>query len=192
MNRKFLILAILLILIGILLAGFLVYKYITPAPQPPGSQNQITFPSSGTGTGNIPPGPSTAQMPVGTQSGNTIQVKDFIHNGETISDVENTGSYLLAGSLGYCLPNIKCTAATSTNFNIGFDSKAQAFTIALLKEPIGNARHEAEQFLISRLGIPAEELCSLNYYVGTTYFVNESYDSGNLGFSFCPGATKLP
>jgi hypothetical protein len=87
---------------------------------------------------------------------------------------------------------MKCTAATSTDYNIGYDGVAKSFTIALLKEPLGNSRKEAEQFLMTTLGITQQQMCSLNYYVGTTYFVNESYDSSNLGFSFCPGAVALP
>src|SRR3989338_6993533 len=41
---------------------------------------------------------STLSFP--TRSGASLTVKDFIHNGETVSDSQNPGSYVLAGSLG--------------------------------------------------------------------------------------------
>ncbi len=126
-------------------------------------------------------------------SGGTIVTNDFIHNGVTIPDAANSGRYLLAGNLGYCITDSqKCQAGAVTNFNVFYDSTAGSFTIALLKEPLGQVRLEAEQFLMQTLGITQEDMCRLNYYVGTTAHVNPYYDSKNLGFSFCPGATVLP
>jgi hypothetical protein len=132
-------------------------------------------------------------MSLGAQNGTVIVAKDFIHNGATISDTANTGRYLLAGNLEYCLSNPQqCQAAQATNFKIYYESVPQAFTIALTEEPIGQARLDAEQFMLITLGLTQQQMCSLHYYVGTTYWVNERYDDRNLGFSFCPGATVLP
>ena len=134
---------------------------------------------------------STLSFP--TRSGASLTVKDFIHNGETVSDSQNPGSYVLAGSLGYCLANGSCpSGASTTDFSISYNEKTHFFNIILLKEPLGEARFEAEQFLISRLGIDERQICSLDYFVGAPYWVNETYDDKNLGFSFCSGATKLP
>lgn len=121
-----------------------------------------------------------------------MPVSDFIDNGTTISDTENPGNYELAGSLGYCMPNTKCAATPTTDYNIGYERSSDTFTVALLKEPLGQVRSEAEQFLLSKLGITKSQLCGLKYYVGTTYYVNEQYDSQNLGFAGCPGAVALP
>ncbi|MBU6490888.1 hypothetical protein KGQ25_01895, partial [Patescibacteria group bacterium] len=105
----------------------------------------------------------------------------------------NPGRYLLAGNLGYCLSNPQqCQAAPSIGFNVYYNSGPQSFTVALTKEPIGQARLAMEQFMLTTLGLTQQQMCSLNYYIGTTYWVNAVYDNKNLGFSFCPGATQLP
>lgn len=128
-----------------------------------------------------------------TQSGETVTVNDFIRNGETVPDAVNPGSYILAGSLGYCLSDGSCpTGAKSDSFNVSYNEKTHFFNVILLTEPLGTGRLEAEQFIMARLGISEQQACSLNYYVGTPYWVNEAYAGKNLGFSFCPGATALP
>lgn len=128
-----------------------------------------------------------------TSNGYVVTVMDFVHNGETVSDVQNPGSYVLAGSLGYCLADGTCpSGASTTDFSISYNEKTHFFNIILLKEPLGAVRSLAEQFLAERLGLTGQQACSLNYYVGTPYWVNQSYDDKNLGFSFCAGATPLP
>lgn len=144
-----------------------------------------------------PPGSTitTAPQTIGIKvvNGGTLIAKDFLNNGETVADTQNQNNYYLAGPLGYCLPDGSCpSGASTTDFTITYNSKSSYFTIALRKEPLGSVRIEAEQFLLARLGITRQGMCNLNYYVGTTYWVNSIYDKGNLGFSFCPGATKLP
>ena len=138
-------------------------------------------------------GTSTATLSFPTPSGAIVTVKDFVHNGETVSDVENPGAYVLAGSVGYCLVDGKCPSGNpTTDFSVSYNENTHFFNIILLKEPLGATRLEAEQFLANRLGITGQEVCNLKYFVGTPYWVNETYDSKNLGFSFCPGATVLP
>jgi len=133
------------------------------------------------------------KMSLSIVGGGTIVTNDFIHNGETVVDVENPGSYQLAGSLGYCLANGTCpSGSATTDFSVSYSETTQSFNIVLLKEPLGAVRNTAEQFLGSRLGITANDLCRLNYYIGTSYQINSFYSGKNLGFSFCPGATVLP
>ena len=123
----------------------------------------------------------------------TVVMLDFLNNGTTAADLQNPGMYYVAGSPGYCLSDGTCPhGAAATDFNIAYDARAQFFNIALLGEPLGKVRAEAEQLMIKILGISQDQLCTLNYYVGTTYYVNEQYSGKNLGFSFCPGATVLP
>lgn len=125
--------------------------------------------------------------------GGTLAVKDFIHNGETVADMNTPGSYVLAGSLGYCLSDGTCPhGATSTQFAISYTAQTQSFNIMLLKAPLGVARKAAEQFLVNRLGVAGQKLCELHYFIGTSYQVSTTYTAKNLGFSFCPGATALP
>ena len=141
-------------------------------------------------SGSMASGQPTMTIP--THGGSAV-VEDFIHNGETWSDVVNPGSYILAGSTGYCLANGVCpSGATTTDFKITYESGTSFFNIVLLKEPLGAMRQEAERFLKSRLGLSEQNMCLLNYFVGTPYNVNPTYAGTNLGFSFCPGATVLP
>src|SRR3989344_5049120 len=91
---------------------------------------------------------STLSFP--TRSGASLTVKDFIRNGETVSDSQNPGSYVLAGSLGYCLANGSCpSGAATTDFSISYNEKTHFFNIILLKEPLGATRLEAELFFPS-------------------------------------------
>ena len=174
-------------IIVILLISGVAYYFLTKENPTITENTNTLLPQSGT---SVPV--TERNYTVSASDGSTIHTKDFVNNGETIPDVENKGTYLLAGTLGYCLPDIKCTAATTTDFNISYDSIEKGFTVALLTEPIGKARIKAEDFLRTRLGITNDELCRLKVYVGTTYWINEKYAAGNLGLSFCSGATQLP
>lgn len=125
--------------------------------------------------------------------GSTTVVYDFTANGITVPDPVNPGSYVLAGELGYCLEDGSCPNAGSINdFSIVFSEADQAFTVTLLAEPVGATRLAAEQYLLTQLGLPKEQACALRYHIGVPYWVNESFTGRNLGFSFCPGAIKLP
>lgn len=182
-------------IIGVIILAVIGFFVLHSSPQTTAPQQQsVTFPSSSTVTTSSSTAASGAStMLVGSLSGNAIVTSDFIHNGTTIPDTANAGHYLLAGNLGYCVSDPqKCQAGATTDFNVFYDSTNGAFTIALLKEPLGQVRAEMEQFLMQTLGITQEDMCRLNYYVGTTSNVNPRYDSKNLGFSFCPGATTLP
>ncbi len=145
--------------------------------------------ASGTATQQNPSG----FISVGTVDGQRLEVRDFLHNGVTISDTSNSGQYLLAGNLQSCvLRPEECQAGPPVNFNVYYNAKYDSFTIALLQEPLGLERALAEQFLRDTLGISNSSICRLKYYIGTTADINERYASKNIGFSFCPGATELP
>ncbi|MDO8593357.1 MAG: hypothetical protein Q7R59_00440 [bacterium] len=146
-----------------------------------------TEPSSATSS------PTGQRITLAAQNGGTVIANDFIHNGVTIPDTANAGRYLLAGNFGYCLSDPqKCQAATADNFSVYYNMTTQSFILTLTKEPIGQARLDMEQFMLATLGITEQQMCSLNYLIGVTRYVNEQYAGKNLGFSFCPGATKLP
>ncbi len=192
MKRNLLIASagMLLVLALILLAVLWIRSQaVTESEIPLGSSGSV-FPT-GTSVGD-----SAELVPtktIATLEDGTIAVKDFISNGETIPDVVNPGSFVLAGDLGYCLYDGTCPQAADTpSFNIRYEEKTQAFTVTLLAEPLGTTRLAAESFLIDRLGIEARDLCRIRYYLGVPNSVNSVYTGDNLGFSFCPGATKLP
>lgn len=126
-------------------------------------------------------------------SPNGIETNDFIHNGTTVQDAENPGQYYLAGSIGYCTPDGVCpTGAPSDEYHIVYFSQDRYFVIALLQEPLGKARLDAEQFLQNTLGINKTAMCAMKYYLSTQADTNANYAGKNLLFSFCPGATPLP
>jgi hypothetical protein len=189
-------------IVAILLVVWFVILPLISSPVVPSSDEtpsgSVSLPTGGsvvpvdtTSNGSAPSG--TSQLTITTSDKSTIITKDFIHNGETVADTVNPGLYQLAGSLEYCLADGTCpSGAATTDFSISFNSKTQFFTIALLAEPIGTVRGSAEQFLISRLGVSPVQACSLQYFIGTPNYVNASYSGKNLGFSFCPGAVKLP
>jgi hypothetical protein len=118
-------------------------------------------------------------MTINEQGGAKIIVNDFVDNGVTVPDPSNVGKYYL-------------TSFSSTEFAISYDASTQFFTIALQQEPIGHARLDAQQYLQQALGISQNQLCYLNYYLGTDDHTSDTYAGKNLGFSFCPGATALP
>lgn len=162
--------------------------------QNPGS----LFPNSGSNGQSASSSPSGAGSSPGSislpaRAGGTVATNDFINNGTTVPDTENPGNYYLAGSVGYCLSDGTCpSGAPASDFKVVYFSKEQAFAIGLTKEPIGQARQDAEQFMLSTLGISKADLCNLNYYIGTDNEVNPTYAGKNLGFSFCPGSVPLP
>ena len=132
------------------------------------------------------------RMTVLAQNDLSFEVSDFIRNGETIEDPSNDNHYILAGDLGYCLPNGECPAAYGTDsFSVSYSSNDNYFTLVILSEPIAESRKNAESFLMSRLGIGEQEMCQLHYSFSAPYWVNEFYAGRELGFSFCPGSVSL-
>lgn len=199
--KKYLIIALVL-LVAVGIAYWLFARQQSAGSANTGTSTPITLPAAGqapVGT-YVPPGTelaATSTAPdtteVALRAGGSVVVNDFLHNGTTISDPENTGNYYLAGSVGYCLKDGSCpSGAKADNYIVIYDSAHQFFTIALTAEPIGPARLAAEAFLRTTLGLSNEQLCGLNYYIGTTESVNNSYSGKNLGFSACAGATSLP
>ncbi len=190
------------VLVTLLLLGggyfFVAFKYNNTTPTPSsnplpqagsGGTSGSPMPSTNTGT---PTNPPLQKISITAQSGTAIAVNDFIHNGITYADIENPGYYYVAGSPGYCLANGSCPGGAATNdFTIIYRDANHAFNIFLLTEPISAGRQAAEQFLMNQLGISQNQMCYLQYYVSTSNDVNQFYAGKNLGFSFCPGATKL-
>jgi len=157
----------------------------------PEAPARVEFPVA-TSTGGVPVAGEPGHVTL--RDGSLLEVRNFIGNGVTIKDPANEGVYYLAGSSGYCYEDGTCpTAGGEAPYSIVFFSEEGSVVIGLTREPLGEARRRAEEYLMETLGIGEEEMCVLNYYIGTTVHVNETYGSmGNLGFSFCPGAVKLP
>lgn len=114
----------------------------------PGSPSQSASSTPGGGlpvSGSVPvsggfTGGSSTSSPgitVASRGGGTpIAVRDFLKATTTVEDPQNKGTYYLAGSPGYCLPDGTCpSGAPADNFKIVYYADPQSFTIALTKEP---------------------------------------------------------
>ena len=156
--------------------------------------NQTNFPVTSTGSGNSNGNSNNSSlMTISSSNGVQMTVPDFIHNGTTIEDPANAGSFYLVGSSGACKSDGTCPkAGTSTDYTIVYYPSDGSFIIALSTEPLGSIRKEAEQSLEKTLGLSQSQMFGLKYSVMTTTYVSQAYGGENLGFSFCPGAVALP
>lgn len=173
---------LLIILAVVLLVAGIYAVVVFMTPQQSGTQTEPTntsFPTSGSANTTVPGG--TVSMTLPTPGGAVLHTKNFLASPETKADSVNTGYYYL----GY-------SASESAPYLIQYIAATNYFNIELLREPLGATRKAAETYLMSALGVSAEELCSLDYTVGTPNSVNSTYAGTNLGFSFCPDAVKLP
>lgn len=133
-----------------------------------------------------------ARINLSAQNNLSFEVYNFPENGETIEDPSNEDYYVLAGDVGYCLPDGTCPIGYDTDsFSVSYNAVAEYFTLVILDEPIAVNRKRAEDFLMSRLGIGEQEMCQLHYSFSAPYWVNEFYAGRELGFSFCPGSVSL-
>jgi hypothetical protein len=197
------LLIIVAIMLGLLLLAEIVFWFLGSHSAIPTTQTTATSTSVGQMPNTFSVSPTsqgasqtsnihTMTVAARGAAGSSITINDFINNGTTAADPENRGMYYIAGAPGYCLSDGTCPhGASSSDFIVTYDASKQFFTIALTQEPIKQARLDAQDFLLSTLGVSQNQLCSLNYYLGTTISVNAIYAGTNLGFSFCPGATAL-
>jgi hypothetical protein len=177
------------ILLAVMVIYILVPKNTTTTTNTP---SETTFPASGNSTTSNS-STSSGIATVSTQSGGKVATLNFIHNGTTIEDPANKGTYYLAGSSGACNSNGSCpTAGTEKDFTILYYPSNGSFNIGLASEPLGQVRIEAEQYLMKELGLSEQQMCDLKYNISTSAYVNQQYGGENLGFSFCPGAIPLP
>ena len=121
---------------------------------------------------------------VATEHAGNIAVRDFRADPRTVQNENIPGEYILVGG--------KIATPKTTPYVIAYVESTQMFNIALLREPIGSMRNEAEKELMERLGVSKSQMCLLKYTVSAPSWVNATYAGVDLRFSFCPGAVKLP
>lgn len=182
---------ILIIVIGgiIVIAGGVAATYLAgsstqkqTAAQTSGQGSTLPVSGSSQTVTTGPGGSGQAGTTVIGAGGSAIPVSDFLHDPAVSEDPHNPGLY----DVGFAAD------ATSSPYAITYQADTQFFNIALLKEPIGPVREEMQQFLMTHLGIPQDQMCALNYMVSVPYWVNDTFTGRSLGFSFCPGAVTLP
>mgnify|MGYP003337920978 CR=1 FL=1 len=177
----------------VLVTALIAYWYI--------GSKVATIPANTRQGATITPGtqPSTAdqeQKPLAegrtlkTNDAGALVTADFLTDADVSKDPYNADSYFI----GYHEPVGMADSSATRNppFTISYDKATDFFNVALLKEPIGPTRQSAETYLQSKLNIPEDQMCRLQYSVSVPNRINSLFSSINLGFSFCPGATKLP
>lgn len=183
-NMKYSYLITLIILIIIALSGSLIfYASNNTAPENQAIPDQTVefevgaFPS-GTDTGNS--NPETSDL-----------FYTIITDPEVVEDVMNPGDYLVYGDPSYCLGETTCDTSASGAFTINLDSATNVLSIGLYEKPLALSRLQAEELLMSKFNLTAEEMCNLSYFVSTPYWVSEEHAGVDLKFSFCPGSVIL-
>jgi len=181
------------LLAGIGLFVLLQSSHTTPSPSSgttgvntgtSGGQNSTTVVTPGSGGTSTSPGQTqTSTISVASANGGSVQVNDFRNDPLTATTSNIPDHYFISGGLD---PN-----TTGAPYSIMYVNSDQSFTVSLWVEPIADTRHLAEQDLLQRLGISQQDACNLRYTVLVPYSVSPVYAGKNLGFSFCPGATKL-
>ncbi|MGE5541392.1 MAG: hypothetical protein ACM3TU_03930 [Bacillota bacterium] len=180
MNRVVIIVMGVVLLVIVSIAGFLLLQ-----------RSKITSSSTDT-SGTVFPGSdstngggngTTPLRTVSTSNGSAMAVKDFTTEEGVIQDPNVPDQYDLAGG---------AAPTSDTAYQIFYQKEDDYFGITLYHEPLGEVRHQAEQDLMNKLGIGQNQMCALNYVVAPGPGVNDAYAGQNLGFSFCPGAVKLP
>ncbi len=195
MNKIWLISIGAIIVVGLIALAFWLTSPKSPAPatNSPSGQNVLPVANS---VGNTTAVNTSTNFTSGTilslpaVDGGTIQVNNFINDPATAKDPINHGYYYLGYHVNEGISDP--TATDNPPYIIEYISATQYFNIALLQEPIGPVREEAQQYLMTHLGISQDQMCRLNYMVSVPERVNSQFAGINLGFSFCPGATVLP
>lgn len=181
MNRNLLIIALILVVLAALAAAF---AFMHTPQNGGGSGNPFGFTTSPGGT-PIPGGAGGTDV-TNTPGTRTVTLTDGSQ--AAIPDVTQLPQPSWANPVnGYVV-----TGTGEGDFDILYYPDQSAFSITLLKEPLGQTRLAAEQALRAALKLKDAQLCKLSADVGTIGSVNQAYAGRNLGLSFCPGSVKLP
>jgi hypothetical protein len=148
-----------------------------------------TNPQQNTGGPTMFPTGSTtsAVMTVKSVLWEDIRVNNFLQDPATVQDPTNQEYYYL----GYHPSFTDTEVIPPVPYVIAYVASTHFFNIVLTREPIAESRHEAEQYLMTKLGITEGEMCTLSYMLSVPGYVNEYYSGTSLGFSFCTGAAVL-
>ncbi|MDB5237357.1 MAG: hypothetical protein JWL88_459 [Parcubacteria group bacterium] len=182
MKKTVIIIGVILLIACLASGGYLLFRAFSSNPnlQVATSTNPFADVQGGTGVA------STNTIPTKTiklYNGDSLVVKDFTKDSTVIKDPYVAGQYDIAGG---------ADVNASTPYQIFYNTQDDYFGITLFKEPLGQNRMSAEQKLLNTLGVSQDALCKISYVVAPGPGINDLYAGKNLGFSFCPGAVKLP
>lgn len=176
----------LIIVVGVALAilgiGILAVVAVFPfSPNTPGAPTNPSDPFQFLGgSGDTTP---MKTIQITNKNGEAVVIPDVLTAHEPI-DMPSGRFYTLYG------PEYSTEGFT---FSVQYSVTDSLFLVNLIKEPIGAARHDGENYLRNLLGLTNDELCNLNVEVSVTPDVSEVYSQyQNLGLSFCVDAVPLP
>lgn len=183
MKKALLIIGIIFLLGGVIVL-FILNDIKKTDDQTPPDMTDITetFPTN-TVTVNIPDTPTVALK---SDFGPAVQVNNFLKKPDVVPDMQNQGVFFL----GNTFPDGEVQALPP--YVITYTQETSYFNVVLLKEPLNQARLEAEAYLRSELETTDSDLCALSYTVSTPDYVSKDFAGRDLRFSFCPGNTALP
>lgn len=151
------------------------------APKTPGAPTNPSDPFHLLGgSGDVTP---VRTIQIMNKNGEAVVIPDVLASHEPV-DLPSGRFYTLYG------PEYSTEGFT---FSVQYSVADSLFLVNLIKEPIGAARHDGENYVRNLLKFTNEELCSLNIEVSVTPDVSEVYSQyQNLGLSFCANAVPLP
>jgi hypothetical protein len=176
---KWLLGSLIVLLLGI---GAWLYASRSEQSAPSGTDGTPSLPSSTTTTDGHSTALSGPTITLVTRTGGSIAVPDFTAG--------MTGYRLNTGTF-YSITNNQETQGLAAQYEITYGTDS-SIAIALVKEPLSEARLAAESRLRDLLRLSDEEMCKLQVTVGVPYSTAQLFAGKNLGLSFCPGATELP
>ena len=178
------------IVIGLLILAYQLTSTSSPAPETTSPSTQgVELPTASSVVQPVSGTSSSTSLSVAGADGSVIQTNNFLADPTTVQYPLDPDFYYFNSSAAGGTPSATTPAEP---FSIGYIRSTQYFNVTLLQEPIGPVRTEMEQYLMGKLGLTQSQMCQLNYSVGVPNYVNTQFSGMNLGFSFCPGATKLP
>ncbi len=188
MNKKPIAILIIVLCLVTALGTVTWFLFVRQSGTPADTQPPVTFPNAST---TIPGASSgTSVVAIYGTDGSVITVPDFLSEkpSQQVSEDADDTQYDLTPYPEY----VPGEPYPTHPFDAAFNTKNSEFLVTLNQEPIGEARQQAESFLREELALSNDQLCGLNSLVIVPYEVNPQYAAVNLGFSFCPGAVKLP
>jgi len=183
MTTKKTIIITVAIALTVLSIGLLLFVAVSfLSPKTPGLQTQTNNPFQLLGGANDT-NPNSKTIQIMDKNGEAVVIPDIVSAHEP-TDLPNGKFYSLYG------PEYSTEGFT---FSVQYSASDSQFLVSLIREPIGAARHDGENYLRNLLGLTNAQLCNLNVEVSVTPDVSEVYSQyQNLGLSFCTDAVPLP
>lgn len=129
-----------------------------------------------------------------TKQGGQVTVLNFLNDfADTVErDTVTEASNITITSSQFCEKYRTCSVqANVQTYTIQFSSVDDLIYISLLSNPVKESRKQAEEALMTILGLEAAEMCDLRVTVGVPMFVNKDLTGRELGLSFCPDSVQL-